>query len=114
MRQQRSDAEYTRDHSNSAVDSVLAGYGYEGYLVADAHVVYDHLYGDGSAVSLADRRTRRRGDVLALKPEIPTAPPRCHPSRAAGETKSDRALRSYATKHATRRCEGRETHGTRR
>lgn len=34
--------EYTRDHTNDAVDSVLAGY--EGYLVADAHVVYDHLY----------------------------------------------------------------------
>ncbi len=42
--------EYTRDHSNSAVDSVLAGY--EGYIVADAHVVYDHLYGDGSAVEV--------------------------------------------------------------
>lgn len=34
--------EYTRNHTNSAVDSVLAGY--SGYLVADAHVVYDHLY----------------------------------------------------------------------
>lgn len=34
--------EYTRDHSGEAVDTVLAGY--EGYLVADAHVVYDHLY----------------------------------------------------------------------
>ena len=34
--------EYTRDHTNNAVDHVLAGY--EGYLVADAHVVYDHLY----------------------------------------------------------------------
>jgi len=43
--------EYTRDHSNSAVDSILAGY--EGYLVADAHVVYDHLYGaDGTAVEV--------------------------------------------------------------
>lgn len=37
--------EYTRDHTNDAVDSVLAGY--EGYLVADAHVVYDHLYAGG-------------------------------------------------------------------
>ena len=34
--------EYTREHTNHAVDTVLAGY--EGYLVADAHVVYDHLY----------------------------------------------------------------------
>jgi len=34
--------EYTRNHTSSAVDSVLAGY--EGFLVADAHSVYDHLY----------------------------------------------------------------------
>lgn len=34
--------EYTRNHTNDAVDSVLAGY--EGFLVADAHTVYDHLY----------------------------------------------------------------------
>jgi len=34
--------EYTRDHTKDAVDSFLAGY--EGYLVADAHAVYDHLY----------------------------------------------------------------------
>jgi hypothetical protein len=37
--------EYTPDHTNDAVDMILAGY--EGYLVADAHVVYDHLYADG-------------------------------------------------------------------
>jgi transposase len=34
--------EYTREHTKVAVDSVLSGY--EGYLVADAHAVYDHLY----------------------------------------------------------------------
>lgn len=37
--------EYTKKHDNDAVDDVLAGY--EGYLVADAHAVYDHLYADG-------------------------------------------------------------------
>lgn len=42
--------EYTRDHSNDAVDSILAGY--QGYLVADAHVVYDHLYQDGGVVEV--------------------------------------------------------------
>jgi len=36
--------EYTREHTNDAVDTVLAGY--QGYIVADAHVVYDHLYVD--------------------------------------------------------------------
>jgi transposase len=38
--------EFTKKHNSDAVDDVLAGY--EGYLVADAHAVYDHLYADGS------------------------------------------------------------------
>lgn len=42
--------EYTRDHTSDAVDNVLAGY--EGYLVADAHVVYDHLYARGDLVEV--------------------------------------------------------------
>lgn len=42
--------EYTTKHNNDAVDSVLAGY--EGYLVADAHVVYDHLYQDGDVTEV--------------------------------------------------------------
>lgn len=37
--------EFTKRHNSDAVDEVLAGY--EGYLVADAHAVYDHLYRDG-------------------------------------------------------------------
>jgi transposase len=42
--------EYTPDHSSHAVDDVLAGY--EGYLVADAHVVYDHLYQTGDVIEV--------------------------------------------------------------
>lgn len=42
--------EFTRDHSRDAVDDVLAGY--QGYLVADAHVVYDHLYESGKVVEV--------------------------------------------------------------
>jgi transposase len=42
--------EFTRDHSSDAVDDVLAGY--HGYLVADAHVVYDHLYATGDVVEV--------------------------------------------------------------
>jgi hypothetical protein len=42
--------EYTRDHTRDAVDTVLADY--EGYLVADAHAVYDHLYEDGDVVEV--------------------------------------------------------------
>ncbi|MCB9661891.1 MAG: transposase [Sandaracinaceae bacterium] len=42
--------EYTRNHTNDTVDSLLAGY--EGHLVADAHVVYDHLYDRGDVVEV--------------------------------------------------------------
>jgi hypothetical protein len=42
--------EFTRDHSSDAVDDVLAGY--QGFLVADAHVVYDHLYTKGDVVEV--------------------------------------------------------------
>jgi transposase len=42
--------EFTRSHNSDAVDTVLAGY--EGFLVADAHVVYDHLYADGSIIEV--------------------------------------------------------------
>jgi len=42
--------EYTPDHSGDAVDDVLAGF--KGYLVADAHTVYDHLYENGDVVEV--------------------------------------------------------------
>src|SRR5205085_9080597 len=37
--------DYTPRHDSAGVDQLLAGY--EGYLVADAHAVYDHLYTSG-------------------------------------------------------------------
>lgn len=42
--------EYTRQHDGDTVDDVLAGY--KGYLVADAHSVYDHLYREGDVVEV--------------------------------------------------------------
>jgi transposase len=42
--------EYTPQHDSEAVDDVLAGY--EGYVVADAHAVYDHLYETGRVVEV--------------------------------------------------------------
>ncbi len=42
--------EFTPSHSSDAVDDVLSGY--RGYLVADAHVVYDHLYASGEVVEV--------------------------------------------------------------
>jgi len=42
--------EYTPHHDSEAVDEVLTGY--RGYVVADAHAVYDHLYETGSVVEV--------------------------------------------------------------
>ena len=42
--------EFSRRHDAEAVDTVLADY--KGYLVADAHTVYDHLYKKGEVVEV--------------------------------------------------------------
>jgi transposase len=42
---------YSRRHDGAAVDALLAGYA--GYLVADAHSVYDHLFVDGRVTEVA-------------------------------------------------------------
>ena len=39
---------YSKHHDGKAVDKLLPGY--RGYVVADAHSVYDHLYKDGGAI----------------------------------------------------------------
>ena len=42
--------DYTPHHDSPSVDQLLAGY--EGYLVADAHAVYDHLYKSGKVIEV--------------------------------------------------------------
>jgi transposase len=42
---------YSATHDSAAVDVLLAGY--QGYLVADAHAVYDHLFKTGKVVEVA-------------------------------------------------------------
>jgi transposase len=42
---------FSDSHNSAAVDKLLGGY--EGLLVADAHAVYDHLYGDAGATEVA-------------------------------------------------------------
>jgi hypothetical protein len=42
---------YSAAHNGAAVDAILAGY--EGYLVADAHAVYDHLFRSGKVIEVA-------------------------------------------------------------
>jgi hypothetical protein len=63
--------EYTRKHDADAVDTVLAGY--EGYLVADAHVVYDHLYADGNVTEVNCWAHCRRYFFQALGSDPPRA-----------------------------------------
>jgi transposase len=41
---------YSPKHDSEAVDRMLAGY--QGYLVADAHAVYDHLFASGEVVEV--------------------------------------------------------------
>lgn len=56
--------EFTASHDKQAVAHVLRGY--EGYLVADAHVVYDHLYQDGRIVEVGCWFHARRYHFKAL------------------------------------------------
>ena len=41
---------FSKDHNGAAVDQLLGGY--KGYLVADAHAVYDHLYRGGDVIEV--------------------------------------------------------------
>jgi transposase len=56
---------FSESHDSKAVDKLLAGYA--GYLVADAHSVYDHLYTDGAVVEVACWAHARRYHFKALE-----------------------------------------------
>jgi len=51
-------------HNGEAIDEVLSGY--KGYLVADAHSIYDHLYAEGEVVEVACWAHGRRYFFKAL------------------------------------------------
>jgi transposase len=55
---------YSRTHDSLAVDKLLKGY--TGYLVADAHSVYEHLYRDGDVIEVACWAHSRRYFFKAL------------------------------------------------
>ena len=56
---------YTEKHDKAAVDERLKGY--EGYLVADAHAVYDHLYEGGKVIEVGCWAHARRYFFKALE-----------------------------------------------
>jgi transposase len=55
---------YSKRHDSAAVDELLPGY--SGYLVADAHAVYDHLYKTGAVVEVGCWAHTRRYFYKAL------------------------------------------------
>jgi transposase len=58
---------YSAHHDGAAVDDLLAGY--EGFLVADAHAVYDHLYRTGKVFEVGCWAHTRRYFYKALDSE---------------------------------------------
>jgi hypothetical protein len=55
---------YSQRHDGAAVDELL--HGYKGHLVADAHVVYDHLYATGDVIEVGCWSHARRYFFKAL------------------------------------------------
>lgn len=58
---------YSPRHDSQAVDQILGHY--KGYLVADAHAVYDHLYRDGDIVEVGCWAHARRYFFKAISTE---------------------------------------------
>lgn len=56
---------YSKHHDSQAVDKLLGDY--KGYLVADAHAVYDHLYADGDVIEVGCWAHCRRYFFKALE-----------------------------------------------
>lgn len=56
---------YSAKHNSQAVDELIGDY--EGYLVADAHSVYDHLYADGTCIEVGCWAHARRYFFKALE-----------------------------------------------
>jgi hypothetical protein len=56
---------YSKRHDGAAVDELLDGY--SGYLVADAHAVYDHLYRNGAVIEVGCWAHARRYFFKALE-----------------------------------------------
>jgi uncharacterized protein YecE (DUF72 family) len=51
---------FCRDHTAAAIDAFLQANAYRGYLSADAHNLYDHLFADGAIVERGCRAHCRR------------------------------------------------------
>jgi hypothetical protein len=63
--------QYTPKHDGKAVDKLLGDY--QGFLVADAHSVYEHLYADGIATEVACWAHARRYVFKAMDSDVTRA-----------------------------------------
>lgn len=88
---------YSRKHNAKAVDELLSGY--EGYLVVDAHSVYDHLFKDGQVLEVACWAHARRYFFKALQSD---------PNRANDALALIQNLFRIERKHATIQPEARK------
>jgi transposase len=97
---------YTAKHDGAAVDKLLDGY--KGYLVADAHAVFDHLYKRGTLIEVACWAHARRywwkaletdpdrarqalayiGGLFRVEREAATAPPDARLATRRAESKA--------------------------
>jgi len=66
---------YSRKHDSLAVDALLKDY--KGYLVADAHSVYEHLYTDGEVIEVACWAHARGRVAAAARLHTQSRIPKC-------------------------------------
>lgn len=62
---------YSPKHDSEAIDEIFQDY--RGYLIADAHIVYDHLYDDGKVIEVACWAHARRYFFKSLDSDPPLA-----------------------------------------
>ena len=62
---------YSPNHDSKAIDEILKDYC--GYLIADAHIIYDHLYDDGKVIEVACWAHARRYFFKSLESDPPLA-----------------------------------------
>ncbi len=62
---------YSPKHDSQAIDEILKDY--REYLIADAHIIYDHLYDDGKVIEVACWAHARRYFFKSLESDPPLA-----------------------------------------
>ena len=93
---------YAPQHNGHAVDAMLQGY--RGYLVADAHSVYEHLYCDGAVVEVACWAHSRRYFFKALGSDPERARPALALIAKLFEIEREQVSATRKERHAVRQA----------